>query len=79
MAGPTIIEGFIDYLLISTRGFLAGRISGRSLYPEAEMFKDMAYYLRIGNEADYLHLPSAAMTTEGVHLIDLFDTLTLCL
>jgi hypothetical protein len=32
------------------RGLLAGRVSGRLLYPEAEMFKNMAYYLRIGNE-----------------------------
>jgi hypothetical protein len=40
------------------------------------MFKDMAYYLRIGNEADDLHLPSAARTRKGVRLIDLFDTFT---
>jgi len=40
------------------------------------MFKNMAYYLRIGNETDDLHLPSTARTAEGVHLIDLFDTFT---
>jgi hypothetical protein len=33
------------------------------------MFKNMAYYLRIGNEADDLHPPSAARTAEGVRLI----------
>jgi len=37
------------------RGLLAGRVSGRPLYPEAEMFKNMAYYLRVGNETDDLH------------------------
>jgi hypothetical protein len=37
------------------RGLLAGRVSGRLLYREAEMFKNMAYYLRIGNETDDLH------------------------
>jgi len=58
------------------RGFLARRVSGGLLYPEAEMFKNMAYYLRIGNEADDLHLPSAARTRKGVRLIDLFDTFT---
>jgi len=62
---PTIIEGFIDYLAIFMRGLLAGRLSGGLLYPEAEMFKDMPYYLRIGNETDDLHLPSTAGATEG--------------
>jgi hypothetical protein len=37
------------------KGLLAARVSGRPLYPEAEMFKNMAYYLRVGNEADYFH------------------------
>jgi class 3 adenylate cyclase len=55
-------EGFIDYLPISMRDLLAGRVSGRPLYPEAEMFKNLPYYLRIGNEADYFHLSSAART-----------------
>jgi hypothetical protein len=32
------------------------------------MFKDMAYYLRIGNETDYFHPPSTARTGKGVHL-----------
>jgi hypothetical protein len=57
-------------------GLLAGRVSGRPLNPEAEMFKNMAYYLRIGNEVDYFHLSSAARTRKGVRLIDLFDTFT---
>jgi len=64
-----VIEGFIDYLPISMRGVLAGQVSGGLLYPEAEMFKDLPYYLRIGNETDDLHLPSAARTAEGVRLI----------
>jgi len=37
------------------RGLLAGWVFGGPLYPEAEMFKNMAYYLRIGNETDDLH------------------------
>ena len=77
IAGPTIIEGFIDYLAIFMRGLLAGRVSGRLLYPEAKMFKNLPYYLRISNETDDLHLSSTARTAEGVHLIDLFDTFTL--
>ena len=64
---PTIPEGFIDYLAIFMRG-LAGRVSGGLLYPEAEMFKDMPYYLRIGNETDDLRLPSTARTGKGVRL-----------
>jgi len=71
-----VIEGLVDYLAIFTRGLSAGRVSGRLLHPEAEMFKNVAYYVRIGNEADYFHLPSAARTAEGVRLIDLFDTFT---
>jgi len=51
------------------RGLLAGRASGRVLYPEAEMFKNMAYYLRLGNETDDLHLPSTARAAKGFHLI----------
>ena len=47
------------------RGLLAGRVSGRPLYPEAEMFKNLPYYLRVGNEADYFHLSSAARTRKG--------------
>jgi hypothetical protein len=50
IAGPTIIEEFIDCLAIFMRGLLAGRVSGGLLYPEAEMFKNLPYYLRIGNE-----------------------------
>jgi hypothetical protein len=46
-------------------GLLAGRVSGGLLYLEAEVFKDMPYYLRIGNETDDLHLPSTARTAEG--------------
>jgi len=38
------------------------------MYPEAEMFKNLPYYLRIGNETDDLHLPSTARTGKGVHL-----------
>ncbi len=45
----TIIEGFIDYLAISMRDLLAGRVFGRLRCPEAEIFKDMPYYLRIGS------------------------------
>jgi len=63
---PTIIEGSIDYLAVFIRGFLAGWVSARLLYREAEMFKNMPYYLRIGNETDDLHLPSTAGATEGV-------------
>jgi len=48
------------------RGLWAGRVSARLLYREAEMFKNMAYYLRIGNETDDLHLPSTARGTGGV-------------
>ena len=33
------------------------------------MFKNMAYYLRIGNETDDLHLPSTARTAERVSRI----------
>ena len=55
---------------------MAGWVSGRLLYREGEMFKNMAYYLRIGNETDDLHLPSTARTAEGVYLIELFDTFT---
>jgi hypothetical protein len=62
----THLTGFIDYLTIFLRGLLAGRVSGRPLYPEAEMFKNLDYYLRIGNETDEPHLSSAARTTEGV-------------
>jgi hypothetical protein len=58
------------------KGFLAGRVSGRLLYPEAKMFKNLPYYLRIGNETDDLHLSTTARTAEGVHLIDLFDAFT---
>jgi hypothetical protein len=65
IAGPTIIEGFIDYLAILIKGLLAGRVSGRLLCPEAEMFKNMAYYLRIGNETDDLHLPSYSEDSRG--------------
>jgi hypothetical protein len=43
IAGPTIIEGFIDYLLISMRGLLAKQVSGELLNPEAKMFKNLAY------------------------------------
>jgi len=50
------------------RGLLAGRVSGGLMYPEAEMFKNLPYYLRIGNETDDLHLPSTARTGKGVHL-----------
>jgi len=71
IAGPSIIDGFIDYLAISMRGLLAGRVSGRLLYPGAEMFTDMPYYLRIGSESDDLHLPSIARTGKGVHLLGL--------
>jgi len=47
-------------------GLLAGRVSGRLLYPEAEMFKNMAYYLRIGNETDEPDFSCTARTAEGV-------------
>jgi hypothetical protein len=32
------------------KGFLAGRVSGRLLYPEAKMFKNLPDYLRIGKK-----------------------------
>jgi len=40
------------------------------------MFKNLPYYLRIGNETDDLHLSTTARAAEGVHLIDLFDAFT---
>jgi hypothetical protein len=43
MAGPTIMEWFIDYLAIFMGGLLAGWVSGGLLYREAEMFKNLAY------------------------------------
>ena len=48
------------------RDILAGRVSGGLLYPEAEMLKNLPYYLRIDNKADDFHLSSAARTTEEV-------------
>ncbi len=47
---------------------MAGWVSGRPLYPEAEMFKNMAYYLRIGNETDDLH-PSPAFGARPVEYL----------
>ena len=43
IAGPTIIEGFIDYFPISMRGLLARQVSGELLYPEAKVFKNLVY------------------------------------